>query len=153
MLVAAVWAPQILHFEGIVEYFQSFLGHLTMPVVVVFLGGLFWRRATRHACFATLIVGIPIGLAAFLTGEVFGVYDFQFLYATGVMFAFSAALFVTVSLLSTAPDEQRIRETSWSRRHWQEESAELRGKPLWKNYRVQSLVIAAITLVMIWLFR
>lgn len=153
MVAAALWAPQILRFEGIVEYFQSFLGHITMPVVVVFLGGLFWPRGTRQAAFATLAIATPLGFAAFLAGEIFELYEFHFLYSAGVMLLFSAVLFVAVSLLTEAPDREKAQEMTWSRRHWHQESKELEGKPLWKNYRAQALVMLVITVVMLWIFR
>ncbi len=34
IVVAALWAPRILQFEGLVEYFQPFPGYLTMTVVL-----------------------------------------------------------------------------------------------------------------------
>lgn len=152
MGVAALWAPQILRFEGLVEYFQSFLGHLTMPVVVVFLGGLFWRRGTHTAAFWTLVVGVPVGLAGFLAGEVFEVYDLQFLYAAGVMLALSAVLFVGLSLVSEPPGEETVRELTWSRALWRAETKELAQKPLYKRYRPYAYALVVVTLGMVWLF-
>lgn len=101
MIVAAVWAV-IATFGGIVEYFQSFLGHITMPVVVVFAGGFFWTRPPRHAAFWTLLIGIPVGGAVFLGGEILGLWELQFLYSTGMMFFFNAATFLTITLTSEA---------------------------------------------------
>lgn len=152
MVFAALWAPQILRFEGIVEYFQSFLAHITMPVVVVFLGGLFWKRATRHAAFWTLAIAAPLGLAVFLTNEIFDVFQIQFLYMAGVMLILSLAIFVGISLATEAPDREKLEEMTWSRRHWKAESEELRGKPLWKNYRVQAVVLTVVTVAMIIIF-
>jgi solute:Na+ symporter, SSS family len=153
MVIAALWAPQIMRFEGLVEYFQSFLAHITMPVVVVFLGGLFWPRSTRHAAFYTLVIAAPIGFAAFLAGEVFEVFQLQFLYGAGVMLLFSGILFVTISLVTVPPDREKVAEMTWSRRYWAEESKELEGKPFWQNYRVLSAALAVATLAMIWIFR
>lgn len=152
MVVAVLWAPVILEFEGIVEYFQSFLGHITMPVVVLFLGGLFWRRATADAAFWTLVIAAPIGLAGFLAGQVFELFQIQFLYAAGIMLAFSTALFVVISRMTEAPDEETVQEMIWSMRHWREESEELEGKPLWQNYRVLAGAMTVLTLIMVWIF-
>ena len=69
MVIAVLWAPVILSFETLVEYFQSFLGYATMPVVVVLGGGIFWKRATAPAAFWTLATMIPLGLVGFVTGE------------------------------------------------------------------------------------
>lgn len=153
MVLAALWAPQILRFEGIVEYFQSFFGHITMPVVVVVMGGIFWPRATRHAAFYTLVIAAPIGLAGFLGNEIFQLFDVQFLYATGIMLAFSLVLFITLSLLTEPPSPEQVRDVMWSRRLWRQDTEELRGTPFWKSYRTHALVLAVVTLVMVWIFR
>jgi solute:Na+ symporter, SSS family len=144
MVVAALWAPVITTFSGIVEYFQSFLGYVTMPLVVVLLGGLFWRRASTAAGFWTLAV-VPFGLGAFFIGEVFELFDLQFLYATGVMFLISLVVFVVISL-ATEPPPAKTAEFTWSRATWRRESAELSGTPWYKNYRVLALVLAAVTI-------
>ncbi len=147
MIVAALWAPVITEFETIVEYFQSFLGHITMPVVVIFLGGLFWSRGTRQAAFTTLLIGFPVGLVAFLTGEIFELYELQFLYATGIMMLFSLILYVGISLMTPAPDTEGLEDVMWSKEHWHEETKELNDLPLWQNPRVLSIVIAIVTVV------
>ncbi len=152
MTIAALWAPRILEFEGIVEYFQSFLSYITMPVVVVFLGGLFWKRPGPHAAFYTLVIAAPLGFAGFLAGEVFQVYDIQFLYAAGIMLVFSLGIFMGVTFLTEKPDPESLKDLMWSRKHWQEESEELRGKPLWKNYRVLAAALAVVTIAMVIVF-
>ena len=152
MIVAAIWAPQIQRFEGIVEYFQSFLGYITMPVVVVFLGGLFWARGTKEAAFWTLVVGWPIGLAGFISAEILEYLPIQFLYGAGIMFTLSAVLYFAISRATQAPDRRTVAALTWSRRYWHEESEELSGKPWWKNYRVLGLALAVLTLTMIAFF-
>ncbi|MBE0475674.1 MAG: sodium/solute symporter [Coriobacteriia bacterium] len=145
MVVAALWAPQIRNFPTIVEYFQSFLGHITMPVVVVFLGGLLWKRATRQAAFYTLLIGIPTGIVKFATGEFMELFDVQFLYGTGIMLAFSAVLFVVVSLLTEAPTEEAVREYLWTRDTWRRESEDLAGTPWYLNYRYIAAALVLFT--------
>ena len=104
MVIAAAWAPMIANFGGIVEYFQSFLGYVTMPVVVVFLGGLFWGRPPRHAAFWTLVIAVPVGLLSFFAFEVMELLPIQFLYGTGIMLVLSLAIFLGLTFSSEAPD-------------------------------------------------
>ncbi|MFC7705150.1 sodium/solute symporter [Plastorhodobacter daqingensis] len=151
MVIAALWAPMIGNFGNIVEYFQSFLAHLTMPVVVIFLGGLFWRGGTGRAAFWTLLVGVPVGILAFMAGQVLELFTLQFLYAAGLMLVFSTVLYVAVSLRSDTGDTD-LDELTWSRRFWTEESEELREVPAWQNYRYIGLVLLVITAVMVFLF-
>ncbi|WP_035987375.1 sodium:solute symporter family transporter [Leptolyngbya sp. KIOST-1] len=152
MVLAVIWAPQIANFPTIVEYFQSFLGHITMPVVTVFLGGLFWRRATRDAAFYTLAVGIPVGITMFVLGEFLELYDLQFLYATGLLLLFSLLIFVGVTLLTPAPEADAIAELTWSSSTWHDETRDLAGIPWWQNYRYMALTLVIGTLAMVAFF-
>jgi solute:Na+ symporter, SSS family len=149
MVITALWAPVITTFDTIVEYFQSFLGYVTMPVVVVLLGGLFWRRPGNAAGFWTLVVAAPIGLVGFFTGEIFELHDVQFLYGTGLMLLLSASIFLGVTLATDPPDQERIDEVVWSREVWRKESEDLEGTPFLLNYRVMGVGLVVLTLVLV----
>jgi len=64
--IAIAIAPVILSFETLVEYFQSFLGYVTMPFVVALLGGIFWKRATACGAFWTMAIMTPLGFLGFI---------------------------------------------------------------------------------------
>lgn len=149
MVVAALWAPVITTFENLVEYFQSFLGYVTMPIVVVLLGGIFWKRASSSAALYTMLIGLPIGLVGFATGELFELHEIQFLYGTGIMFALSVVLFVVLTLATVAPDPATIGEVTFDRDTWRDETEGLRGKPWYANYRILSLLILIVTVVVV----
>lgn len=144
LVVAALWAPVITTFSGIVAYFQSFLGYVTMPLVVVLLGGLFWRRASTAAGVWTLAV-VPVGLAAFLVFELLGVGNLQFLYGTGIMFLLSLVVFVAISLSTPGPPAEKLEAVTWSRQSWRQETQELEGTPWYKNYRYMALGLGVVT--------
>jgi solute:Na+ symporter, SSS family len=151
MVIAALWAPMIANFGGIVEYFQSLLGYLTMPVVVVFLGGLFSARPPRHAAFLTLVTAIPIGLASFVAFEVFELYPLQFLYGTGLMLLLSLGIFLGTTFTSPAPDlgEEQLTFTA---RTWEHESRELEGKAWYRNHRILGAILVVATLALVVVF-
>jgi solute:Na+ symporter, SSS family len=147
MVLAALWAPVITTFDTLVEYFQSFLGYVTMPLVVVLLGGIFWKRATAAAAFWTFAGVGPIGLVAFFATEIFGLVEIQFLYGTGIMVAVSLVAFVAISLATPAPDAAQIEEVTFTRSTWRAESQELAGKRWYANHRILALIIFVITVV------
>ena len=149
MLLAIAWAPIILQFDTIVEYFQSFLGYVTMPIVVVLLGGIFWRRGSSAAAFWTLVSMVPIGLAGFVTGEVLELHSIQFLYATGIMLALSVVVFVAISLVTPAPSREAIAEVVFDRDNWRRETEELRGKPWYANHRRLALGLGILTVAVV----
>lgn len=150
MVIAAAWAPMIANFGGIVEYFQSFLGYVTMPVVVVFLGGLFWGRPPRHAAFWTLVLAVPVGFASFFLFEVLELLPIQFLYGTGLMLLLSLAIFLGLTFSSDAPDLDE--DATFSRRTWKAESEELADKAWYQNYRILGAGLAIITIAMVVMF-
>jgi SSS family solute:Na+ symporter len=60
LVIAALWAPFLLRFERVFSYIQEFWGLITPGVAVVFLGGLFWRRATAGAALAVMVATLPV---------------------------------------------------------------------------------------------
>jgi solute:Na+ symporter, SSS family len=149
MVLAALWAPVITTFDTLVEYFQSFLGYVTMPLVVVLLGGIFWKRATAAAAFWTFAGVGPLGLAAFFATEIFELVDLQFLYGTGIMVALSLIVFVAISLATPAPDAASIEEVVFDRGTWRAESEELAGKPWYANHRWLALGLFVLTVAVV----
>ncbi|HVM19773.1 MAG TPA: sodium/solute symporter [Egibacteraceae bacterium] len=149
MVVAALWAPVITTFDTIVEFFQSFLGYVTMPLVVVLLGGIFWKRASSTAAFVTFGGLLPVGVLAFFAVEIFDLAEVQFLYATGIMFAASVIVFVVASLMTDPPPAEQVEETTWSTETWRKESEELAGKPKWKNYRYLAGALFVFTILIV----
>ncbi len=60
LLIATAWAPALLSFERVFSYIQEFWGLITPGVAVVFLGGLFWRRATAGAAAWVMGLTLPV---------------------------------------------------------------------------------------------
>jgi solute:Na+ symporter, SSS family len=149
MVLAALWAPVITTFDTLVEYFQSFLGYVTMPLVVVLLGGIFWKRATASAAFWTFAGVGPVGLVAFFATEIFELVEIQFLYGTGLMVAASLVAFVGISLATPAPAPAQIADVTFTRETWDRESEELVGKPWYANHRILALAIFVLTVAVV----
>ncbi len=149
MIVAAAWAPIITTFSGIVEYFQAFLGYVTMPIVIVLLGGIFWRRPSPQAGFWTLATVFPIGLAAFLAGEILELFDLQFLYATGIMVALSIAVFATLTWRIPATDPDAYHDVMFTADTWRQETERLRDTPWYGNHRRLAAAAAILTIAVV----
>jgi SSS family solute:Na+ symporter len=60
LLLAAGWAPFLVRFERIFSYIQEFWGLITPGVAVVFLSGLFWKRATARGAVWVMGLTLPI---------------------------------------------------------------------------------------------
>lgn len=148
-LIGIVWAPQIINFPSLWNYFQSILAYATPAVVAIFFTGIFWRGATATAAFATFLGGLGLGVAGFVAIEVFGLIDLHFLYATVILFVAAVASMIAISLVTERAPAAQIDDMIWTPALWRAESAELAGKPKWRNYRYQSLALVAVTLALI----
>jgi SSS family solute:Na+ symporter len=60
LLLAAAWAPFLVRFERIFSYIQEFWGLITPGVAVVFLSGLFWKRATAMGAVWVMGLTLPV---------------------------------------------------------------------------------------------
>jgi SSS family solute:Na+ symporter len=104
----ALIAPQIEQFSSLWTYLQSALSYLTPPVVAVFLGGLFLRRANRHGAFYTLLGGGALALTLLVWQP-----SLHFLYVAALLFACSAAALVGISWATAPPPERNVEAALW----------------------------------------
>ncbi|MGF1471000.1 MAG: sodium:solute symporter [Rubrobacteraceae bacterium] len=149
MIVAAAWAPQIQNFPTLWIYLQSILSYVVPPVVAVFLLGIFWSRINRHGAFYTLVIGVPLGIVGFVVNEVFRLSSIQFLYASGISFAASCLVLVTLSLATEPPPEDKTEGLTWKRALWTAESRALADRPFYLNYRYHALALILATAGMV----
>lgn len=150
-ILAVIWAPQIINFPTLWTYLQSVLAYAVPPIVAVFLMGIFWNRANGSGCFWTLATMVPLGIAGFITSQIFGLFELQFLYASGILFVLSCLVVAAVSLATPPPSREVVEELTWKPALWRKETEELRGKKWYENYRIQSIILLVSTaVVVIW---
>jgi SSS family solute:Na+ symporter len=121
-----IWVPIMKRISeantGLYDYLQNVQGFLAPPITAVFLLGLFWKRTTSTAALTGLLVGFALGMgkltlqtmvrggsgfeADSLLGAV-GAYNAY--YFSGVLFVFSAALVVVVSLMTRPPAAAQVQ--------------------------------------------
>lgn len=152
MLFAALWAPQILRFPTLWTYLQSVLAYLVPPFVALFAVGLFWKKATANAAFWSIIAGHATSAVLFVLGPVLGLVSIQFLYIPAILLAVSGAVLVVLSKPEDAPAPEVIRDYTWNVDRYREETAELKLVPWFKNYRVQSAILLALTALIVGFF-
>lgn len=145
--VAALWAPQIQHFDSVVKYFQQLLSYMAPPVVAVFLCGLFWKRASASGAFAALLSGFAVALLLlnFIASTPLG--GWHFLYVAPVLFVLSLVILIGVSMATAPPSAAAVDRYVWRPSFFREETAELAGRPWFANYRILSIILLLTTLV------
>lgn len=110
--LAAVYAPIIERFGSLFQYFQSTLAFIVPPIVAVYLGGLFWRRASAGGAFVALLSGLAAGLTLFLLQRVTGAWQamglpaVHFTYMAMAIFLVTGGVLVAVSLAGAGSERQ-----------------------------------------------
>jgi SSS family solute:Na+ symporter len=118
-----LWIPMLRNFStSLYQYLQNVQAYIAPPITAVFLLGLFWKRINGKGALTALIAGFTLGMTK-LTVEVFResttgmvkwLADVNFLYFAPLLFAFSVATMVIVSLLSAAPPEAQLNGLTYS---------------------------------------
>jgi SSS family solute:Na+ symporter len=127
VVLGILWIPVMARVSGggLYQYLQSVQGYLAPPITAVFLLGLLWKRINAHGAVWGLGAGFVLGMAKLTIQTFFGtgkleqpallaaIGDFNFLYATGLLFALSLAVVAAVSLATPAPAEAKWRGLTW----------------------------------------
>ncbi len=153
MIIAAAWAPMITNFASLWEYLQSILAYQSPPFVAAFLVGIFWAGANRQSAFWGMVGGHVVSAGLFVSIMIFGVIDIHFLYVAPILFVVSIFLIVIISILTETKQERAdIEAFLWTTDSYKKETKELAEKPWYQNYRIQSIIILAITAVILYMF-
>jgi SSS family solute:Na+ symporter len=152
-LVAVAWAPQIHRFPSLWQYLQAVLAYAVPPVVAVFLGGMFWRRANADGATATMVLGTICGLALFLSNTVLGFTHLHFLYAAPLLTLIDLVILVSVSERHPAETSSASDSTMWKPEFRRAESTRLALTPAWQDYRFLAAALLLLTAALVFAFR
>jgi len=152
LIIAVFWAPKIGEFGSLLKYYQQMLSYISPPIVAAFFLGLFSKRANAKGAFYGLISGLIVAvLLLFYKEAIFG--DMHFLLIVPFLFVLSLIIMMTVSLLSQRPPEEKIKENTWSKEIFIQETKEMKGIKWYKNYRIWSILLLMFCFVILWVFR
>ena len=112
LLIAVFIAPSLGGLNQVFQYIQEYTGMVSPGIVVIFLFGLFWRRANSISVLWVAILTVPISI---LFKFVFA--DLAFLNRMGVTFL-ALVLIGTIGVFLTTdkpdPIEKKVIDTSTS---------------------------------------
>jgi SSS family solute:Na+ symporter len=151
-LIAALWAPQIEKFGSLLKYYQEMLSYLAPPVVAAFLMGIFCRRVNAKGAFIGLLSGLVVAVALLIwKDEIFG--GLHFLYVIPILLIFSMMVIYLSSLASPAPSPEKLESTMFKMSDFRDETAVLRTKPWYSNYRVLGGTLLVACALMLFVLR
>lgn len=152
MLLAALWAPQIENFGSLFKYLQSVLSYTVPPVVAMFLVGIFWKRANAQGAFYSLTIGVLLGAIFFYMNEIAATISVHFLYIAPILFVVCVVILVVGSLMTAAPKEADVAPYTWTKAYFDAETEELKALPWYQNYRVLSVGLSILTVIIVVMF-
>ncbi len=162
MLLAMAWSTQGGRFGTIFEIINKIPAlFLAPPITTVFLWGVFWKRGTRQAAVATLLLGLTFGFVLFLadTGAFGGVewisdprrgLGIPFMIQAFLMFCVWSVVFAGISLATPAPAPEQVEQTTWPNPVSVIFYGRLRG---WHDPRTLTLALLALMAVLYYVFR
>jgi solute:Na+ symporter, SSS family len=154
MIAAIAWIPVIeIYADSLWQYLQAVLAYAVPPIVAMFLAGLFWKRANSTGAAAALTVGIIMGVGLFISNVITKTTDIHFLLSAMYIFIASLIALIIGSLLAPAPPAEKTDGLMWQKSAYDTETALLKTRPIWMNYRVQSVALIAVTAVLVWFWR
>ncbi len=141
--VSAIWAPMIGNFGTLFEYVQGVLSYAVAPFVVVYLGGIFWKRATATGAIAALISGFMTAITIGIFGDGLGIIDLHYLH---VPLPVALVSIFTLYVVSKLTSQFKVAShLLWSR-------PSIISKPLRKD-RIVAVFLIGLTLLLVTLFR
>ena len=152
VLLGMAWIPMMGFISGqIYQYIQSVSGYLAPPITAVFIIGIVWRRANATGAMACLLTGFVLGMGRLvaelnknsLSGTLSTFAEMNFLHFAIVLFLICSVILVVVSLLSPAPDLERIAGLHLGSLSGQEKPGDERGRrmDLWLGAVAIGLVL------------
>jgi len=153
MILSAIWAPQIDKFPTLWEYLQNALSYIAPPIVALYVVGVFWKRANHQGAAAAIVVGIIGSVFFFFSADTNWFPQIHFLYIAGILFLVCSVSIVVVSLLTSPPSEEKVKDYTWSKQIYKTETLELKEIPFYKNYRFHAVALMILLLIVLIIYR
>lgn len=145
IVIAAIWAPNIRHFDGLWGYLQMMFSLVVPPIAVIFLVGVFFKRGNGHGAFWTLLLGTFITTIMVFWNP----FQIHFTITVGFMVLVSTLIFIVVSLMTEAPDPVEVAKYTYRKGLI---GKGMEDKPFYKDYRYQLVLLVALIAYILFLF-
>ena len=122
MLIAALWSTQGDKFSSVFEAINKVAAALSPPVATVLLLGVLYKRGTKEASLITLIIGLILGLIAFVldfkftpsgTSIVTESWGIPFMMQAWWLFCICVVIYLVASKMTPKPDAAIIEKYTW----------------------------------------
>jgi SSS family solute:Na+ symporter len=157
VVAGMAWIPvmKVISGGGLYQYLQSVQGYLAPPITAVFLLGVFWKRLNSTGAVWALGGGFVLGMFKLTCQALFGegkmespailaaIGDFNFLYATGILFVIAAFLMVAGSFATAPPPREKTDGLTYR------SIRELHGEEIRASWDLGNKVMTTLILVLV----
>ena len=149
MVLAVIWSPFCGRFPTVFQGINAAICYIAPPITVVFVAGVFWKRASSKASMITLVTGSILGLSVFVIDftkmlekfrEAYPTFDFlTFMVISFILAAICGAIMVVMSIVFPEPLTEEKSKLVWKSPL---EPLREKGWPGIGNYKLLSAVLA-----------
>ena len=148
-ILAIVASPLFGHYTTIFEGINKLISYVSPPVTVVFLLGIFWKRASGRSALITLIAGIVLGFITFYL-DWNNIYRGDFMLMAFWLLIVCLAIMVLTTFIFPEPLKAEAEALVWQ--NWREPlRGEANGRGL-ANYRLASVAILIVFITLFLIF-
>ncbi|MGB6151177.1 MAG: sodium:solute symporter [Pricia sp.] len=159
VIIGIIWIPIMANISGVLyEYLQSVQSYIAPPITAVFILGIFYKRINAIGAISTLVMGITVAFLRIVLeltkekfdpdGFLFKMGDMNFLSFGAWFFLFCLLFLVVVSLLTKAPDKERIVNLTFGT-ITDEEKENNKNSYSWVDIAISILIIAIVIAMMV----
>jgi SSS family solute:Na+ symporter len=98
LVIGAIIAPNIAKFGGGFKFIQEFTGFFSPGIFVIFIFGIFWKRATANAALWVAICTLPVSFLFYFIPQL---YEIPFLDRMGIIFLILSVVMIVISLMES----------------------------------------------------
>jgi SSS family solute:Na+ symporter len=111
LVIGAVWAPMVLKFGHIFSYFQECWAFVAIPVAVIFVGGLIWKKVNSITAYVMLLLSFPMFAIPYLLRILniqMNVFNIAGLFLIGFII-----VFIITALLTKSSESEEASTMIW----------------------------------------
>lgn len=155
MLLAIAWSPLCGRFPTVFQGINAAIGYLAPSITVVFVAGVFWKKASSKASIITLITGSVLGFVIFILDftkvlNAFKAHYPKFEFLNFMIISFTLAMICTAVMVFTSLAYPESLTKEKSKLVWKSLLEPLREKgwPGIGNYKFLSIVLAGLMILL-----
>ena len=137
-VLAIIASPLFGHYKTIFEGINKLISYVAPPITAVFLLGVFWKRGSGRAAFITLVLGMGLGLVAFVL-DWNHIYRADFMLLAFLLLVCCLFIMIVTSFMFPEPLKPEARLLVWE--NWREPLRVEAGARWFGNYRVAAVVV------------